>query len=93
MNQQAGKAEIQSTSRILMKLADELVYLRPDNKSHLSYDINMRHWRMYWNELIAEMKTVHPNTSSSGVYVLTTWPYSEFLKTLALRLCDMINST
>jgi len=85
--------EIQIISRILVKLADELEYLRPENESDLGYDINMRQWWTYWNALIAEMKTVNGRVSAEttccGVYVLTTWPYPEFLKTLALTLCKL----
>lgn len=87
------KQEIQNTSAIIMKLADELAYLGPGNASHLGYDISMRRWRIYWNELIAEMKTVDerfPGINSSVVYVNTTWPYTEFLKSLAQRLGDMV---
>lgn len=78
----------ETIARILTALAEELTYLRPVNRSHLRYDINMRFWQVYWTELIAEMKTVDADTSSLGVYVLTDWPFSEFLKTLASRVCN-----
>lgn len=87
-NPSASCEEMETSARILTALAEELTYLRPGNRSRLGYDINMREWRVYWNELIAEMKTVDPDISSLGVYVLTTWPYPEFLRTLALRLCN-----
>lgn len=82
--------EIQSTSKILLKLADELVVLRPDNISNRSYDIHMRQWRVYWNDLLSELKTVATRTTCSGAFVLTDWPYPEFLTTLALTLCEKI---
>ena len=78
-------------SGTLLKLADELEYLRPYNDSHLGrHVINTDLWRIYWHALIAEMKTVEERCPlgirNSGVFVLTTWPYKEFLRLLAERL-------
>ncbi|KAG0631070.1 hypothetical protein M758_1G225100 [Ceratodon purpureus] len=81
-------------SRTLLKLADDLEYLRPHNDSHLGHRIiNIALWRIYWHALVAEMKTVEescsPEIRNAGVFVLTTWPYKEFLRLLAGRLLAM----
>jgi hypothetical protein len=84
--------QIQGACSILVKLGEDLEYLRTGDESHLGYDIKMASWGVYWNELIAEMKTVEASCSSairySGVYVLTTWPYTDFLRLLAGKLSD-----
>ncbi|KAG0580970.1 hypothetical protein KC19_4G214300 [Ceratodon purpureus] len=89
-----ARNKIQSAFRILMKLAEDLKYLQPGDASHLGYDIKMASWRVYWNELIAEMKTVEASCSLeirySGIYVLTTWPYREFLLMLAGKLAECL---
>jgi hypothetical protein len=78
-------------SGTLLKLADELDFLRPHNDSHLAHHvINVDLWRVYWRALIAEMRTVEeqcsPELRNSGVFVLTTSPYNEFLRLMAGRL-------
>lgn len=78
-------------SGVMLKLAHDLDLLRPHNDSPLPHHvIKLELWRVYWHALIAEMRTVEVLCSAdirnSGVFVLTTWPYKEFLRLLAGRL-------
>lgn len=84
------------TSGILLNLADNLDCLQPQNDSHLKHPkmMNIALWRVYWHALIAEMRTVvercSPEVCNSGVFVLTTWPYKEFLRLMAGQLLAQV---
>lgn len=73
--------------RILLRLAQDLKVLQPANPSICGPELDISKWRYILDKLIMELRTVARTCSlevrNSGVYVLTSTPYSLFLKLLA----------
>jgi hypothetical protein len=78
--------------RILLRLAQDLKVLPPANPSICGPELDISKWRYILDELIMELRTVVRTCSlevrNSGVYVLTSTPYSLFLKLLANLISD-----
>ena len=85
--------DVEKNCSMLLSIADNLEVLPPPDDP-LPWDIlNMVEWKASLCELIKEMKTVEEKCSRSlicdpGVYVLTTSPYSAFLRALAGEIAD-----
>ncbi len=71
----------------------EFVKVLPPANEPLAWDLlNMSLWKAFLGELIKEMKTVEEKCPflirNSSVYVLTSCPYSAFLRALATEIAD-----